>query len=111
MLLEEPAFSIGVAAAQDDNEIKQTPNAKPPAGKKLYDADDDVSHVKMMHAKQPKEKTQDEGNDLGFGWGSVDYLLDRLSVLLLGGLGVLLLGGLCVLLLSGLSRLLGYRQG
>jgi hypothetical protein len=49
--LEEPAFSVRVAAAQDDNEIKQTPNAKPPAGKKLYDADDDVSHVKMMHAK------------------------------------------------------------
>ena len=113
--MEEPAFSVRVAAAQDDNEIKQTPNSKPPAGQKLYDADADVSHVKMMHAKQPKEKTQDKGNDLGFGWGSVDYLLGRLGILLLRlgvlllRLGVLLLGRWGILLLGRLGGLLGYR--
>lgn len=51
MLLKESAFSVCVATAQDDNEIKQTPNSKAPTGKELYDADADVSHVKMMHAK------------------------------------------------------------
>jgi len=108
--LEEPAFSVRVAAAQDNDEIKKTPNKKSPAGKKLYDADYDISHVKMMDSKPAKEEAKNKGYELGLGWRSVNHLL-RMRILLRSRLGVLLRSRLSVLLRSRLSLLLRHRQG